>query len=281
MHRRSNLTHLILASVVVLSLTLLMVAVDAQPQIAFTSRRDGNSEIYVMDINGGNQRNLINNHNDDWWPSWSPDGKRIVFVSERDGNWEIYVMDADGGNPQNLTNNLGNDAYPSWSPDGKRIAFMSNRDWNDEIYVMETDGGNQLNLTNNPHRDQQPSWSPDGKRIVFSARRDGHFKNILGITDQIYVMETDGGNQLNLTNNRSNNWHPSWSPNGRRIAFSSDRDKPPDSDIYVMDADGGNPQNLTNNPRNDTHPAWFSPALVVAPAGKTITLWGWLKQISR
>ena len=237
MQRRYNLAYFILASVVVLGLTLLMVAVNAQAQIAFTSRRDGNSEIYVMDADRGNQRNLTNNRDDDFQPSWSPDGKRIVFVSERDGNSEIYVMNADGSNPQNLTNNPGNDIYPS--------------------------------------------WSPDGKRIVFSARRDGHFRNNLGITDEIYVMDADSGNPQRLTENRSNDWMPSWSPNGKRIAFASDRDRPPDYEIYVMDDDGDNPQNLTNNPRNDVHPAWFGSAFAVAPAGKVLTIWGWLKQVGR
>ena len=129
MQRRYNLAHLILASAVALGLTPLMVCVDVQAQIVFSSERDGNPEIYVMDTNGGNQRRLTNNPDDDWEPSWSPDGKRIAFSSDRDGASEIYVMDADGSNQLNLTNNNpGLDSSPSWSPDGKRIAFSSNRD---------------------------------------------------------------------------------------------------------------------------------------------------------
>ena len=264
MQRRYGLAHVSLASIVALGLTLLMVAVEAQAQIAFVSHRDGNPEIYVMDDDGGNQQNLTNNPDKDYLPSWSPDGKRIAFVSLREGNREIYVMDADGDNPQNLTNNHHDDWHPSWSPDGKWIAFVSHRDRKVknfrptyEIYVMDDDGGNPQNLTNNHHDDEDPSWSPDGKRIVFSSERDGHFRGEAGITSEIYVMDDDGGNQQRLTENRQNDWYPSWSPNGKRIAFASDRKGDFENfEIYVMDADGGNPQKLTNNRPDDWDPSW-------------------------
>ena len=273
MYWRYNLAYFILAIVVVLGLTPLMVCVDAQARIAFESGREGNTEIYLMDSDGGNQQNLTNNPASDHSPSWSPDGKRIVFVSDRAGHakdgihgrptYEIYVIDADGSNPQNLTNHRGDDGSPSWSPDGKRIVFSSDRDQgrddphNSEIYVMDADGGNQQNLTNSPHEDQYPSWSPDGKRIVFSSSREGHFRNILRITDEIYVMDADGGNEQRLTENRNNDWQPVWSPDGERIAFSSDtKGDVRIFDIYVMDADGGNLQNLTNHHTWNGSPSW-------------------------
>ena len=277
MQRRYNLTHLILAIVIVLGLTLLMVFVEAQARIAFSSDRDGNWEIYVMDNHGGNQRNLTNDPSDDRDPSWSPDGKRIAFFSNRDGHAidgrstsEIYVMDADGGNPQNLTNDHNDDRFPSWSPDGKRIAFVSDRDGFPryfDIYVMDADGNNVQRLTSDPRDDRHPSWSPDGERIVFGARRDGHFETKFAVTYEIYVMDADGGNQQRLTENRKNDWGPSWSSDGKRITFSSDRKGDlVNIEIYVMDADGQNQQRLTENRVHDMFPSW-------SPDGKRIVFY--------
>ena len=273
MQRRYNLAHFILAGIVVLVLTPLMVCVDAQAQITFVSDRDGNSEIYVMDAHGGNPKNLTNNPNNDRYPAWSPDGKRIAFASDRDSLRndllspnDIYVMDADGGNQQRLTENPNNDWYPSWSPDGKRIAFVSDREGrsNFEIYVIDADGGNEQRLTENRRDDMHPSWSPDGKRIVFGARREGHFENKFAITNEIYVMDTDGRNQRRLTENLFNDWYPSWSPDSKRIAFASDRKGDLQNfEIYVMDADGGNQRRLTNNRHQDWYPSW-------SPDGKRI-----------
>ena len=237
MQRRYNLAHFILASVIVLSLTPLMVCVNAHARIAFQSDRDRNYEIYVMDDDGGNPRNLTNHPDRDLAPAWSPDGTHIVFMSDRDGHipkgrvwstFEIYVMDDDGGNPQNLTNDPNSDGSPSWFPDSKHIVFSSNREGNFEIYVMDDDGGNLQRLTENRDNDVSPSWSSDGKRITFSSYGDNHVGN-----------------------------------------------------IYVMDADGGNSQKLTDHPRSDGNPAWFVPAFAVAPAGKKFTIWGQLKQLDR
>ena len=137
-------------------------------KIAFSSNRGGNfrgiygnSEIYVMNSDGTEQKRLTNNPAEDYFASWSPDGKKIAFWSDRDGNDEIYVMNSDGTEQKNLTKNPARDFNPFWSPDGKKIAFNSNRDGDfREIYVMNSDGSQQTRLTNNPALDTFSSWSP-------------------------------------------------------------------------------------------------------------------------
>ena len=130
-------------------------------RIAFTSDRDGNREIYVMNPDGTGQTRLTSNPAEDAFPAWSPDGSKIAFASDRDGNEEVYVMNADGSEPRRLTYNPTFDGWPAWSPDGSKIAFTSYRD-SPEIYVMGADGSNQTRLTRNSAWDEYPVWSPRG-----------------------------------------------------------------------------------------------------------------------
>ena len=90
-----------------------------------------------MGADGGDVRRLTHHPKMDYWPVWSPDGKRIAFTSNRDGNYEIYLMNADGSGQRNLTNHPAADNFASWSPDGRRLAFISNRAGGYNIYVMD------------------------------------------------------------------------------------------------------------------------------------------------
>jgi len=228
-----------------------------QTKIAFVSNRDGNGEIYVMNADGSEQKNLTNSPAYDGYPCWSFDGKRIAFVSDSDGdgNGEIHVMNSDGSDKKKLTNDPTANLCPVWSPDG-RMAFISLRDGNPEIYVMNADGSEQTRLTRNSLIDESPSWSPDGKEIAFLSKRDG--------IQDIYVMNADGSEQVNLTNSPAEDGFPCWSPDGKKIAFTSGDDR--NTDIYVMNADGTGQENVTNSPAMDGFPCY-------SPDGKRIVFW--------
>jgi Tol biopolymer transport system component len=133
-------------------------------QLVFASKRDGNVEIYVADADGSNQRRLTDNRQLDYFPAWSPDGRRIAFT--RLEKKQIYVMDANGSNERQLTHQ-SNAENPSWSPDGTQIAFQSSSEGSFEIYAidvedaLQTNGGSGLRrLTENRAADLWPSWGP-------------------------------------------------------------------------------------------------------------------------
>lgn len=186
-------------------------------------------------------------------PAWSPDGKKIAFTASPLDNFEIYVMNADGSNQINLTNHAGADVEPGWSPDGAHIAFSSDRDGNSEIYWMNADGSGQKRLTDNARRDTHPTWSPDGTQIAFTSELN--YSADIFMVDVSKALNTGNASaETNLTNNPAYDQTPAWSPDGRRLAFVSDRSG--DLEIYLMNGDGSALTRLTNSPGYDADPAW-------------------------
>ena len=263
-------------------------------KIAFYSDRDGDREIYVMDVvdadgdgDGDSLTRLTSGDAFDAVPDWSPDGDKLVFTSNRDGNYEIYVMDAvdaDGdGNGDSLARLTSGDAFdffPVWSPNGGKVAFQSNRDGDLEIYVMDAvdadgdgNGDSLTHLTSGDAFDGVPDWSPDGDKIAFTSGRDGDF--------EIYVMDAvdadgdgNGDSLARLASGDAFDCCAAWSPDGNKIAFESFRDG--DREIYVMDAvdadgdgNGDNLARLTSGDASDCCAAW-SPGVVPAVIGPAI-----------
>lgn len=196
-----------------------------------------------MNVDGTNVVRLTNNPAHDQGPSWSPDGRRIAFGSNREGNFDIFVMNADGSNVQAVTTAKSYERVPNWHPFEDKIAYSCDRGGDRDICVMDLETRVETNLTNDSSdQDAIASWSPDGTKIAY---RKG--------ANSLWVMNADGSGKKQLTNNGMG---PTWSPDGKLIGFSSNRDNGADHDIYTMNADGSNQKRLVHLPTLDDDIDW-------------------------
>ena len=223
----------------------------ANGRIAFESDRTDEFEIWTMNPDGGDPKNISRRPSrNDWGAAWSPDGAKLAWVTgattDGEDNWEIFAADADGSNQVNLTNSSFDDRWPQWSPDGSQIVFQSDRGGNFDIWVMDADGTNLEQVTNAAAADEQPVWSPDGARIAFGSLRSG--------VPDVWVIDADGSNPFNVTAHLSEDYSPSWSPNGKEIAFDSDRSG--NFDIWVIRPDGTGLRQVTTDTSADFFPRW-------------------------
>jgi TolB protein len=213
-----------------------------------------------------------------------PGHERITYISFRPGNWDIYYFDRSSGTPRRLTDYLGLDYDATFSPDGRYVVFCSERVGNADLYVIDLkNGGSPRLLIDSEAMEDQASISPDNKTIAFVSTRDGNAE-IFAIPfrpSQTQTMEA----AVNLTRDPGGDFRPTFSPDGKKIAFSTDRDTPPTGDpagrdregeIYVMDSDGKNVHRLTHSPNWDGSPAWSLDGQIIyfyAIRDKTLRIW--------
>lgn len=178
-------------------------------KIAFTSDRDGNREIYVMNPDGTDQFRLTNSTDSESSPAFSPDGRKIAYISRQTSGASsgvIKIMNADGTNQTVLTT-TSSVAELSWSPDGEKLAFVDAG----EIFTIKINGSDRTNLTRNMGRDSGPAWSPDGSRILFIR--------VLGDYAKLHTMNSADGNDVKVLTEVSpfaDDSSPGWSPAGAR-----------------------------------------------------------------
>jgi TolB protein len=215
--------------------------------IAYTSYRRGGGQIFVSHIFQALLDELTKGDKvgENWLPAWSPDGTRLCFTSTRDGNSEIYVMNRDGSNVRRLTRQAGIDISPTWSPTGTQIAFVSDRGGDPHIYIMDADGAGAPSPLTREYSDR-PTWSPAPyNEIAFSART--------GPGNDIKVIDLATRTVRQLTFGEGTNESPTWSANGRHIAFMSTRAGK--SQIFTIARDGKNLRQLTRMGSNQ-QPNW-------------------------
>lgn len=189
-------------------------------QIAFVSNRSGKPQIWIMNVDGSDQRQLTNMPEGACQPAWSPDGNRLAFISPCNLNQEVYlgtnlfILDVASGGVTPLPSAAGGDFDPAWSSDGTRIAFSSFRDYyRKQIYLITLADHSIVSLSANKVHDSQPAWSPDGMQIAFVSERYGRY--------QIWLMNADGSEQRAFSRSGNLiNLHPVWSPDGQSILYT-------------------------------------------------------------
>jgi eukaryotic-like serine/threonine-protein kinase len=184
-------------------------------RLAFSSNRNGKPEIYVISLPGGSPVRLTSNNADDWLPDWSPDGGRIAFTSHRTGSYDLWVMNGDGSGQTAWVTTGAWDEYARWAADGQRLSFSTtaNTDGvpNSEIFVRQADGS-LVQLTYSTAEDQWADWSPDGRIVYTEGYKDDS-------SWDLYIMNGDGSGRMVWLGGASCDVQPSWSPDGRWIAF--------------------------------------------------------------
>jgi Tol biopolymer transport system component len=239
-------------------------------QIAFESDIGGNWNLYLISGSGNTQ--LTDNGGTDGAPSWGniPGlGWRIVFHSNRaGGDFDLYILNPEPDSSQasletryqvrGLTANDGiNERFPAISPDGSKIAYVANPDGGDlQLYVADlvVHNGNVVVFQERPittglaGQSGKPVWSPDSSKLLFENNSTGN--------NDVYVVDADGNNLQNLTNNPADDGHPTWSPDGLLVAFQSNREEV--FAIYIMDTQGQNvvPFIQSETGINIVHPSW-------------------------
>lgn len=209
--------------------------------VAFQSDRDGDFDIYVMNLVGGQVTQITRN---DWWdrlPAWSPDGQWIIYSSDVRGDetFDLYRARPDGTDEQLVFSNGGRNSHVRYSPDGKSIVFTSGSDPLDsrtwEILRYDLESQETIQLTENESRDASASFSPDGENILYVTFREND--------NAIALMDVDGDNKRILYDGQGNEWTAAFNPDGRYIVFTTVVDG--DDELFLMTADGRDVQRIT------------------------------------
>ena len=261
-----------------------------ESRLIFQSKRDGMQcdQIFTMSLDGSSQTRVSNGEGRTTCSYFLPGDQRILYASTHAADpgclaepdrshgyvwklyeeFDIYSANADGSDVQPLIVGPGYDAEATVSPTGDKIVFTSMRDGDPEIYVADIDGSNQKRLTRTKGYDGGPFFSWDGKKIVYRANHPkgkeekAKYDEIIedGLVRptrlELFVMDVDGKNQRQITDNGKANFGPFWHPDGKRIIFSSNIDDPQgrNFDLYLINADGTGLERVTHNETFDGFP---------------------------
>ncbi len=224
----------------------------AESQIYFVSTRSGHKEVWVMDYDGANQRQVTHLNSISLSPRISPDGSRMAFSSMTKSGWEILMYSMDLNRLVTFPRFGGMNLSPAWSGDGTKLAFSSSRSGDPEIYTADQSGGNLKRITSSKGPDVSPVWNrKTNAQIAWVSGRTG--------LPQVYTMEADGTNVQRITD-QGYAVSPSWSPNGQFLALAWTRHygpgAPGSEDLYLMDVASKQWVQLTHDGGRNDFPSW-------------------------
>lgn len=202
--------------------------------------------IWIMNSDGSGRKKLYDSGAWEGEPEFNKEGNKLFFVTESKTAFSarylsIHLMNTDGSGNTKLTENA-DCREPALSPDGSRVAYISHASGNYDIWMMDSDGGNATRITDDAGDERAPSWNPDGNTIVYSSGGNLYTTDIHSLVTQ------------KLSNNSYNDIEPSFSPDGKIIAFCSDRSG--NYDIWMMDSLGNSEAKITGDLFSERSPAW-------------------------
>jgi Tol biopolymer transport system component len=240
---------------------------------------DDFENVYTMNADGSGLLTVAGDEGAEFDGAWSPDGRQIVYRDSRRGineDDEVYIVDSDGSGARNLTNNPANDWGPDWSPNGEWIAFNSDRDGGAlSGYLVRPDGSDLRRIETNTWL-EYPSFSPDGRQLVFEGA--------VGSDYEVWVADIATGSTVRLTDSRGGDGWPVWSPDGKTIAFTTERDDcaraPRDQDcwrtgepgehrdVWLMNPDGTDQRRVS--PEHGQFVSWSPDGSLLLVSGHTL-----------
>ena len=258
--------------------------------IVYTSDRNGNSDLFMMTIDGSYEIRLTYDNSNAYFPAISPlHGASVAFHSDRSGTWQIYILSLISGDVFQVADD-GENYYPAWSPNGSQLVFSHYDGVSYQLYIADlaTETIEIHQLTDTRHDNFRPYWSPDGTQIIMNESYgagelwlvDAITGEVQHLTDndiweispeispdgryvvysagrsgnnEIFVMDFDTGDTIQLTENSDDDSEPTWSPDGKYIIFGSDRDGT--ENLYIMTRNGENVRQLTVGEDVNTAPS--------------------------
>ena len=223
-----------------------------ESRIFFVSDHSGHKEVWVMDYDGSNQKQLTHLGSISLSPRVSPDGSRVAFSSMTKSGWEILLYSLDLDRMVSFPHFTGTNESPSWSPDGTKLSWSSSRAGEPNIFVADASGSNVRRVSSDRGPDVSPTWNrKTGAQIAYVSGQTG--------LPQIYTMEAEGTNVQRMTD-QGYAVSPSWSPNGQFLALAWVRKygpgEPGSRDIYLMDIASKQWVQLTHDGGKNDSPSW-------------------------